>query len=348
MHVLIALKDPSDDKKMDKAETLTKQQFKRYKKKKDFVLPLEWLHPKNGRDIESIDCLLHHDDLIKGTNMSSQSDKTKLIEDSLFEKNIIKWEGTITAIDSKCRHGTITFKGSLPVRFVPLNVQPSMPSVGDTLKFCLSFDRFGLSAWQVRHEGQIQHSDFVGRHSDDDSSSEHSEQEDVQNEDFPVAPPLDSIRIPEPDEKQTRNENKGQQPQDEAVSKKLAKWDEQRKQGVVSFANPEMGAGFIENADVEDKLFRHAQLREPVKDLEGNIVTGMLLDLKVEKLIQLTRAADIRVLKVSKCKRLLFSIEVAMGAELIPEPIGCYAGFPLANFFARSKFFFCLWSLNWN
>ena len=295
---------------MDRAERLTKQQSKRYKKKKDFVLPLEWLHPKEGRHFESIDCLLHHDDLIKGTNISSQSDKTKLIERCLFEESITQWEGTVQDVRSAWE-GTITFEGRLPVRFVPLNAQPSMLSSGNMVKFCLSFDRFGLSAWQVMRERQIQHGDpfdIVGRYADDDSSSEHSEQEDVQKEDFPVAPPLYSIRIPEPDDKQTRNENKGQQPQGEAVSKKLTKLDEQRKQGVVSFANPEMGAGFIENADVEDKLFfRHAQLREPVKDLEGNIVKYVLLYLKVEKLTQPTCAADVRVLKVSKCKIFLFS-----------------------------------------
>jgi hypothetical protein len=328
--------------KMDKAERLTKdQQSKRYKKKEDFVLPLEWLHPKQGRHIELIDCLLHHDDLIKGkdTNMSSQSDKTKLIERCLFVESITQWEGTVKDIRSAWK-GTITFKERLPVRFVPLNAQPSMPSLGDTVKFCLSFDRFGLSAWQVMRETEIQYSDLfdtAGRYRDDDSSSEHSEQEDVHKEDFFVAPPLCFIRIPEPDEKQTRNDNKGQQPQGEAVSKKLTKWDEQRKQGVVSFANPEMGAGFMENADVED---------EPVKDLEGNIVKDVLLDLKVEKLTQPTRAADVRVLKVSKCKILFFRL------RWVWEPF-----FPLriatlhqwrGSLLCDNPRAICVWSPNWN
>ncbi len=311
MHVLIALKDPCDREKMDIAEKLTKQQqCKKYSKKEDFVLPLEWLHPKKGRHIESIDCLLHQDDLIKGTSTCSKSDKRKPIEGSLFEKNITQWEGTITAVRSDWQ-GIITFKRRLPVRFVPLNAQPSMPSLGDTVKFCLSFDGFGLSAWRVVREAGTQPSDLsdiVFR--DDDSSSEYSEQEDMQ-EDFEVAPSLRSIDIPEPDEKQSLDEHKDQVRQERPVSKKRIKtpWDEyneQRMQGVVTFTNSEVGYGLIENADIGDKLFFHAsQLRVPVKNLEGNIVKDMLLDFKVEKLTERTRAADIRVLKVRRCNESL-------------------------------------------
>ena len=297
---------------MDIAEKLTKrQQSKRYNKKEDFVFPLEWLHPKNGRHIESIDCLLHNDDLIKGTDISSKSDKRKPIEGSLFEKNITQWKGTITAVRSDWQ-GIITFKGRLPVRFVPISAQPSMPSLGDTVKFCLSFDGFGLSAWRVMREAGTKSStlsDIVSR--DDDSSSEYSEQEDVE-EHFLVAPSLCSIDIPEPYEKQGWGEHKDEQPPDRAVSKKRTKWDDydkQRMQGVVTTTNTETGFGFIKNPYIEDQLFFHAsQLRVPVKDLEGNIVKDMLLDFKVEKLTKRTRAADICVLKVRKCKMSLFVI----------------------------------------
>jgi cold shock CspA family protein len=288
---------------MDKAERLTKdRQSKRCKKKDDFVLPLEWLHPKQGRHIESIDCLLHHDDLIKSTKISSKSNKRIPIEGSLFEKNITQWEGTITEVSSEWQ-GTITFKGRLPVRFVPLSAQPSMPSLGDTVKFYLSFDDFGLSAWRVIREARTKPSDLsdiVGRAWY--FSSEYSVQED-----FFVAPSLCSIDIQEPDEKHGLDEQKDQQPQVRAVSKKRTKthWDEyneQRMQGVVSFTNPDTGFGFIENADIEDKLFFHAsQLREPVRNLERNIVKNML-DFKVEKLTERTRVADIRVLEVRNCK----------------------------------------------
>ena len=313
MHVLIALKDPFDRVKMDKAEKLTKQQqSKRYNKREDFVLPFEWLQPKNGRHIESIECLLHHDDLIKGANIS-KSDKRKPIEGSLFEKNITQWEGTITAVRSDWQ-GTITFKNRLPVRFVPLNAQPSMPSQGDTVKFCLSFDGFGLSAWRVVREAGMQStdlSDIVSR--GDDSASEYSENEDVE-ENFHVAPSLSSISIQQPDKSLSLDDHKDHERRDRAVSKKRTKthWDEcneQRMLGVVSFTNPEMGFGFIENADIEDKLFFHAaQLKVPVKNLEGNIEKDMLLDFKVEKLTDKTRAADIRVLEVIKRKMAQFFI----------------------------------------
>ena len=294
---------------MAMAEKLVKQQSKKYNKK-DFVLPLEWLQPKNGRHIESIDCLLHHDDLIKGTNISSTSDKRKPIEAFLFEKNITQWKGTISAINSEWQ-GTITFHGRLPVRFVPVNAQPSMPSQGDTVMFCLSFDGFGLSAWRVMRETGTQRgdlSDIVSR--DDDSSSESSDQEDVQ-EHLVVSPSLCSIDIPEPEQNDGMNELEDHQMQDGVVSRKRHKthWDkynEQRMQGVVLSTNPEMGFGFIENPNIKGKLFFHAsQLRVPVKNFEGNIVKDMLLDFKVEKLTERTRAADIEVSLVRNVSHLM-------------------------------------------
>ena len=286
------------------AEKLVKQQSKKYNKK-DFVLPLEWLQPKNGRQIESIECLLHHDDLIKGTHISSTSDKRKPIEAFLFEKNITLWKGTISAISSE-RQGTITFQECLPVRFVPQNAQPSMPSLGDTVLFCLSFDGFGLSAWRVIREAGIQRSDLSGMVCrDDDSSSESSDQGDVQEGEV-VSPSFCSIDIPEPEQNEGMDELEHHQLQYGAISKIRHKthWDEcneQRMQGVVLSTNPETGYGFIENPDIKGKLFFHAsQLRVPVKNLKGNIVKDMLLDFKVEKLTERTRAADIQVLKVRK------------------------------------------------
>ena len=303
--MLIALKNPSDRENMAMAEKLVKQQSKKYNKK-DFVLPLEWLHPKNGRHIDSIDCLLHHDDLIKGTNISSTSDKRKPIEAFLFEKNITMWRGTISAIRSEWQ-GTITFHGRLLVRFVPVKAQPSMPSQGDTVMFCLSFDGFGLSAWRVMREAGTQRndlSDMVCR--DDDSSSESSDQEELQ-EDLVVSPSFCSIDIPEPERNEGMDVLEDYQLQHDVILKKRYKmhWDEyneQRMQGVVLSTNPEMGLGFIENPNVKGKLFFHAsQLRRPVKNLEGTIVKDVLLDFEVEKLTERTRAADIQVLEVRKC-----------------------------------------------
>lgn len=301
MLVLFALKNISDRDRMDKAEKAIKQ-LKRLNRKEDFVLPVEWLHPKDGHHIESIDCLLHHDDLIEGTNISSKSDKRKPIEASLFEKNITQWEGTITAIRNEWQ-GTITLKGLLPVRFVPLNAQPSMPSKGDTVKFCLSFDNFGLSAWRVMRDVGSHSSDFSEMVNRDDSSSEHSEPEDMNDDQNLVAPSLCSIDIEEPEGKRNNyKEQEEKQLRCEAHSGKGSKWDsygDQRMKGLVDYINSQDGFGFIVNPHIEDKLFFHAaQLRVPVKELEGNIFLQMLLDFKVEKLSKRTRAADIRVLQV--------------------------------------------------
>ncbi len=143
-----------------------------------------------------------------------------LLKVPFLKKNITPWEGTITAVRSDWQ-GTITFKGRLPVRFVPLNAQPSMPSLGDTVKFCLSFDGSGLSAWRVMREARTQTSDLSDIVTkDDDSSSEDSYQEDGQEEDFEVAPSLRSINFQEPDEKQGLDEHKDQVRQDRPVSKK--------------------------------------------------------------------------------------------------------------------------------
>ena len=267
VHVLIAFKNPSDRENMAMAEKLAKQQSKKYNKK-DFVLPLEWLQPKNGRHIESIDCLLYHDDLIKGTHISSTPGKRKSIEAFLFEKNISQWKGTISAISSEWQ-GTIMFQGHIAVRFVPQNAQPSMPSQGDVVMFCLRFDGFGLSAWQVIREAGTQPSDLSGMFCRDDHSS---------------SEPTDAFHLWQ-----------------YGVKRHKTHWDkynEQRMQGVVSSTNPEMGFGFIKNPNIKGKLvFLASQLRVPVKNLKGNIVKDMLLDFKVEKLTERTRAADIQVLE---------------------------------------------------
>ncbi len=252
MHVLIALKDPSNGENMQTAEKLTRQQSERHKKKKGFLLPLEWLHTTKKHDIKSIDCLLHHDDLFKDIDIPPDSGKSRSIEYCLSKKDITQWEGKVKEIGSDWQ-GTITFEGCLPVRFVPLHVQPSMPLLGEMVNFCLSFDRFGLSAWRVMRVPEIKDTDSDS--GDDDSSSQSSEYSDYE-------------------------------------------W-----QDGVSFMKPEMDFGFTKNADIEVKLFFHAsQLMVP-----GNIVKDMLLGFKVEKLIKRTRAVDICVLKVRKCKLYHFS-----------------------------------------
>ncbi|XP_028407624.1 uncharacterized protein LOC114530234 isoform X3 [Dendronephthya gigantea] len=343
--VLFALKYPTDRDRMDKAEeAIKRRQLKRLSRKEDFALPLEWLHPKDGHHIESIDCLLHHDDLIEGTNISSKSDKRKPIEASLFEKGITQWEGTITAIRSEWQ-GTITLKELLSVRFVPLNAQPSMPSKGDTVKFCLSFDNFGLSAWRVMRD-VLHPSDFSEMVNRNDSSSENSEPEDNSDDQNLVSPSLCSMDVEETEGKRNNcKEHEEKQLRCEALSKKGGKWDaygDQIMQGLVDSINSEDGFGFIINPHIDDKLFFHAaQLRVPVKELEGNISVQMLLEFKVEKLTKRTRAADIRVLKDENLRQSMIDAmkRKKKSSSLISNDSRCQEGV-VENFFPDNGYGF--------
>ena len=285
MNVLIALKDPKDREKMAVAEKLIKQQQgKKYNKREEVVLPLEWLHCKERHHINSIDSLLNHDDLVKETSKSSRARGKRrpgreVIEGSLFEKQVTKWEGTVKEIRSEW-HGTIVFKDYLEVRFVPLNVQPSIPSSGETVRFNLAFDKYGLSAWSVVREfTELKRLPDLAS-SGEDSSSE--DDEDADNRTLAPAP-LYSTVIPE---------------------EKRVIWDDYSDkcmQGVVMSTNIEKGFGILKHPDVRDRLFFHAsQLVSPVKSLEGTITKYMILEFTVEKLSDRIRAANIRVLKVSQ------------------------------------------------
>jgi cold shock CspA family protein len=290
---MIAMKDPRDAQKRENAEKIIKrQQGKRHRRKEDSVLPIEWLCPDKhqlDRHINSIDSLLHHDDLVKETNKQDSDKRMRdkkqgrdVIEGFLFEKNIIKWEGTVKEIQRDWQ-GTIMFKGHFEVRFVPQNVQPSMPSTGDTVRFCLSFDRLGLMAWAVVRAPQSNEprSALEAISSEEESGTE-SEEENEDGAEVFFDPSLfnQAGRI-EPTEKVWEDYNG------------------QRMQGVVITINSEKGYGTLEHPNVPGNLFFHAsQLVTPVKSLRGKIGKYMVLDFKVEKLTERTRAADIRVLTV--------------------------------------------------
>ncbi len=284
------MKDPRDAQKRENAERIIKrQQGKKHKRKED-VLPIEWLCPKD-KHINSIDSLLHHEDLVKETNKKEgnkqQRDKKHgrdVIEGFLFEKNIIKWEGTVKEIQRDWQ-GTIVFKSHFEVRFVPQNVQPSMPSTGDTVRFCLSFDRFGLMAWAVIRAPQnnVAKSILEAVSSEEESCTESDDENDDDDEVF-IDPSLfnQAGRI-------------------EAAEKVWEDYHGQKMQGVVISINSEKGYGTLEHPNVPGNLFFHAsQLAKPVKSLKGEIWKYMVLGFKVEKLTERTRAADIHVLTVRK------------------------------------------------
>ena len=289
------MKDPRDAQKREKAEKIIKRQqgMKKHKRKEDSVLPIEWLFPKDKHHINSIDSLLHHDDLVKETTKRGDQRKLRdkqhgrdVIEGFLFEKDIIKWEGTVKEIQRDWQ-GTIVFKGHFEVRFVPQNVQPSMPSTGDTVRFCLSFDRLGLMAWAVmRSPENVPKSVLETLSSDDDSLPGSDDENDDDDEDV-----LDTTLF-------------NQAGCLEYTGKVWEDYHGSKMQGVVISMSAEKGYGKLEHPHVQGHLFFHAsQLVKPVKSLKGEIWKSMVLQFIVEKLTERTRAADIHVLTVR-----LFSI----------------------------------------
>ena len=65
MAILEALNDPKDTEKMKKANQCIKELVRKRKPRskgvsEDPSLPIEWLHPKEGRHINSLDSLLNH------------------------------------------------------------------------------------------------------------------------------------------------------------------------------------------------------------------------------------------------------------------------------------------------
>ena len=288
---MIAMKDPKDAQKRENAQKIIRRQqgMKKHKRKDDSVLPIEWLCPKERHHINSIDSLLHHDDLVKETKKKDGYKKLRdkqrgrdVIEGFLFEKDIKKWEGTVKEIQ-KDWQGTIVFKGHFEVRFVPQNVQPCMPSTGETVRFCLSFDRFGLTAWAVVRalQNNVLKSVLEAVSSEEESCTE-SDDENEDNEEYFIDTSLfnQAGRI-------------------EPMEKVWEDYNGQTMQGVVISINFEKGYGKLEHPNVPGHLFFHAsQLAKPVKSLKGEIWKYKVLQFKVEKLTERTRAADIHVLTV--------------------------------------------------
>ena len=285
------MQDPTDREKREKMEKL--QLTKKYKKDR-VVIPQEWLDPKEGKHINSVDSLLHHDDLVKETNVTSRSKangpERSVIEGYLSKKQITRWSGRVKDIQSNW-NGTILFKGYFEIRFVPQNVQPTMPDEGDYVAFCLAFDRIGLSAWWVRIERRLDPLDAVKtvrkrtssfKTADDSSSDEENDSADEkvqQSSHFESNPSYES------------NET--------AVASSWQKHIGKRMYGVVISTEPSRGFGYVKHPKVSGKLFFHAsQLVEPVISLKGNIEEFNVLEFQVELFLGRPRANDIHKVKV--------------------------------------------------
>ena len=323
---MIAMKDPKDPQKRELAEKIVKrQQAKKHRRKDDSVLPIEWLCPEDKHHINSMDSLLHHDDLVKETNKQDGHKKLRekqrgrdVIEGFLFEKDIKKWEGTVKEIQRDWQ-GTIVFKRHFEVRFVPQNVQPSMPSTGDTVRFCLSFDRLGLMAWAVIRspENNIPRSVLEALSSEEESCSESAEENEGEDE------VLDTSLF-------------NQAGRMESAEKSWEDYNGEKMQGVVISTNPEKGFGTLVNPNVPGYLFFHAsQLVKPVKNLKGAIEKSTVLSFVVEKLTERTRAADIRVLTV----RLFYCSNSACFRQYQVESLGAYNGSVNKHGFTNNSIF---------
>ena len=267
------------------------QQGKKHKKDK-VVIPQEWLHPREGKHINSVDSLLHHDDLVKE---ETSKPRREVIEGYLSKKRITRWPGRVKEIQTNW-NGSILFKGYFEIRFVPQNVQPTMPGEGDLVNFCLAFDKIGLSAWWVtieRGHGPLETVKTVRTRSfkiEDDSSSDTND--DLIDENIPQTGHFES--------------NPSCEINETGVTSAWQRYDGKRMHGVVISTEPSKGYGYLKHPDVSGKLFFHAsQLVRPVISLEGNIEESKILEFQVEKLKGKMRATDIHEVKVRNFRKSL-------------------------------------------
>ncbi|XP_028411583.1 uncharacterized protein LOC114534346 [Dendronephthya gigantea] len=305
VYMLIALQDSNDDEKREKVESI---QPRKVHKKDNVVIPQEWLHPRNGHHINSIDSLLHHDDLVQDKTSTRGSRKQQpgreVIEGYLRQKGITRWTGTVTDVQ-KLWIGTITFKKYFDVRFIPQSVTTGKPQSGETVSFCLGFDRLGLSAWWVRHEDSrkepLEGVKTISYHNNDEQSTDEEEESKSNNEASTSSFTVSSINADE----------------------KGKPWDCQKGKclhGVVFSTYSERGFGYLKHPDVHGELFFHAlQLAKPVIALNGSIERFMVLYFKVEKLSEKkTRASDIHVVKEEDIPQNI--LEFREKLKLCPSP----------------------------
>lgn len=273
---LEALSDPNDTEKMRNANEYVKEMQRKRKLpsrsggiSQDPSLPVEWLHPKDGHHINSLDSLLHHEDLVKdylkGKNYQHQQQK-EIIDKALYGKKISKWEGVVSEIISDWK-GIISLKKHINVSFVPVNVNPFIPNQGDEVSFCLAFHWTGPHAWYVKCElGEAKAKKAGARSSvtlpinpcDDDSGSEDSEKSDNEGLLPLVGPSLHTKTVAR--DTTLSNEDDGGQKWRHYLDKEL--------QGVISKRFPDSGYGNISHPKFQTSLFFHLkQIVPPVDSL---------------------------------------------------------------------------------
>ena len=275
------------------AELVSKQQ--RYKNARNDVrkIPhtLEWLCPKQGSHVNSIDSLLHSDDLLKESSIKGKEIPRKdKFESCLQKRNVVKWRGVVKKIKSDWQ-GTITFNRYIDVHFVPQTIRLSKPAIGDTVSFHLSFDWHGPRAWSVQRVADSNSYRKLSYLSDSDQYSDsEDERDDIKHSDkdiYNVPTPLWCTPVEEREETTWNH------------------YVNQHMMGVIETLIANKRYGFISHPDVEGGLYFRL---EDVQSSASHIEELMVLEFRVACMNEKVRAADIYLLEVSaQCKKMFFS-----------------------------------------
>lgn len=261
----------------------------------DPTVPVEWLHPKDGRHINSLDSLLYHEDLVRDYLQGKTPQKQKragkeIIEKALFEKDISKWEGVVSDISSDWK-GVITLKKRIYVPFVPVNVSPHMPNEGDVVRFCLAFHWTGPCAWYVVCQPGVAKAQKAAARStirfleEDDTNSETSDKDDEDSLLPLVGESLHMQTVRPQKTVAVTGDNEGYQ---------WSNYLDCERQGIIFQVFPSNGYGFIHHPDFKEYLFFHKkQIVPPVENLSSIEVYSVVL-FTVGKTERGLRAMNIR------------------------------------------------------
>ena len=301
MAILEALGDPDDTEKMKRASECVIELLRKRKSPKSDgnslnpSVPVEWLHPKNGRHINSLDSLLYHEDLVREylqgkTSVNQKRAGKEIIEKALFQKNITKWKGVISEISSDWK-GMISLKKHINVSFVPVNVQQYMPNEGDEVQFCLAFHWTGPCAWYVvcqpgaaKEQKAVTRSGISFRQ-EDDTDSETSDKDEEE-----TLLPL----VPEPLHIQKVRAEKDFAGVEEENANRWSKCLDSEKQGIIFQLHSSNGYGWIHHPDFSDLLFFHAKQIVPPVDSLSSIEVFTMVSFTVGKTEKGPRAMNIK------------------------------------------------------
>ena len=302
MAILEALSDPNDTEKMKRATECVRELLRKRKSpKSDGIsqhpsLPVEWLHPKEGHHINSLDSLLYHEDLVreylKGKSPQRQERAGKeIIEKALFQKNITKWEGVVSEISSDWK-GIISLKKRINVSFVPINVQPYMPNEGDEVRFCLAFHWTGPCAWYVVCQPGAMKAQKASARSavnfpeEDDSDSETSDKGDEEDL-LPLVGESLHTQVVRPSQSFEVGDD----------NEEPSQWNQyldSEKQGLIFQVFPDKGWGRIHHPNFKDTLFFHAKQIDPPVDSLSSITIYSVVSFTVGKTGKGLRAMNIK------------------------------------------------------